>query len=197
MTFFEILKGIKKSCPWIWTVIECGNGIAVKLLYRKTIIKKAKEAINVNDGYSYRILNEKDAQSLVDFIRRQPIGFDKYFKPHDFDFNTFKRALGNGTYLFVGAFDEGKMVGYCFLRFVVTKSAYRGKIVDATYQGKGIAKQMSIILTKIALNSGFRLFATISKDNVASMNSSMAVNEISVIKELADNYVYIEYLGLK
>lgn len=197
MTLFEILKGIKKSCPWIWTVIEYCNGIAVSLLYRKTIIKKVKEALEVDDEYSYRKLKTKDAKLLVDFINRQPEGFDKYFKPHDFDLKTFKRLLRNGTYLFIGGFDKGQLVGYCFLRFVVTKSAYRGKIVDAEYQGKGIAKQMSIILTKIALNAGFRLFATISKDNVASMKSSLAVNDIRIIKELPDNYVYIEYLGLK
>ena len=130
-------------------------------------------------------------------IDRQPEGFDKYFKPHAFDLNTYRKVLKNKTYLLIGAFDEEILIGYCFIRFVANKSAYRGKIVDRAYQGRGIAKQMGVIMTEIALGAGFRLFATISKKNVASMKSSNAVNEIRIIKELPDDYVYIEYLGLR
>ena len=193
-----ILKKIKTSCPWIWEMIEGCNGIVVGFLYGNRIREATADALkNVESPYPFRKLIPSDAEMLVDFINRQPEGFDKFFKPHAFDLKTFRKVLKNHTYTLIGCFDEEKLIGYCFIRFVANKSAYRGKIVDRAYQGRGIAKQMGIVMTNVALNSGFRLFATISKKNVASMKSSNAVNDIRIIKELHDDYVYIEYIGLK
>ena len=194
----ELLKLIKVKFPFIWNFIERVNGLVVCLLYGRKIERALGNAINeVAFNFSFRSLGKDDAPLLVDFISQQPQGFDKFFKPHDFDLKSFKRVLTCGTYKLIGCFDGNKLVGYCFIRFVANKSAYRGKIVDSQYQGKGIAKQMGILMTKIAINSGFHLYATISKDNIASLQSSKAVNDIRIIKELPDNYVYIEYLGLK
>ena len=196
--FIELLKKIKNSCPWIWNVIENCNGFVVGLLYGEKIKKAANVALQDIEGfYKYRTLNVEDTTCIMELIERQPEGFDRFFKPHAFDLKTFRKVLKNHTYSLIGCFDEKKLIGYCFIRFVANKSAYRGKIVDSAYQGRGIAKQMGIIMTKIALDAGFRLFATISKNNVASMKSSNAVNDIRIIKELPDDYVYIEYLGLK
>lgn len=194
----ELLKLIKVKFPFVWNFIERVNGLVVCLLYGRKIECALGNAINEEDfNYSFRSLGKDDAPLLVDFISQQPQGFDKFFKPHDFDLKTYKRVLTCGTYKLIGCFDGNKLVGYCFIRFVANKAAYRGKIVDSQYQGKGIAKQMGILMTKIALDSGFHLYATISRDNIASLQSSKAVNDIRIIKELPDNYVYIEYLGLK
>lgn len=194
----ELLKKIKTSCPWIWQFVEGCNGISIGILYDDKIKKATANTLNnVESAFTYRVLKGDDAEMLVEFIKRQPEGFDQFFKPHAFDLKTFRRVLKNKTYSLIGTFDGDKLIGYCFIRFVVDKSAYRGKIVDKAYQGRGIAKQMGVIMTEIALNAGFRLYATISKKNVASMKSSNAVNEIRIIKELPDDYVYIEYVGLK
>ena len=68
-------------------------------------------------------------------------------------------------------------------------------MVDVNFQGRGIAKNMGRIMTDVALGAGFRLFATISKDNLSSLASSKAVNEIRIVAELDNNYIYIEYLS--
>lgn len=196
--FIEFLKKVKTSCPWIWDLIEGCNGVVVSFLYGNKIREATADALkNVESPYRFRQLLVGDAELLVGFINRQPEGFDKFFKPHAFDLKTFGKVLKNRTYSLIGCFDGDNLIGYCFIRFVANKSAYRGKIVDKAYQGRGIAKQMGILMTKIALGAGFRLFATISKANVASMQSSKAVNDIRIIKELPNDYVYIEYLGLK
>lgn len=193
----ELLKKIKTSCPGIWSFIEGFNGFLVSFLYGGAIQKQVERNFDSVNEIAYRVLQREDAESLVELIASQPKGFDEYFKPHAFDLSTFRKVLQNRTYLLIGAFDGNKLIGYCFLRFAVNKAAYRGKMVDKTYQGRGIAKQMGIFMTRIAIGAGFRLFATISKHNLASMHSSKAVNEIKVIKELPDDYVYIEYIGLK
>ena len=40
----------------------------------------------------------------------------------------------------------------------------------------------------------FKLFATIPKDNVKSIASSKAVNEVRVVKELPNDYLDVKYL---
>ena len=47
-------------------------------------------------------------------------------------------------------------------------------------------------MSKIASNAGFRVYATISKDNVSSLKSAKYGSSIEIIKELHDNYLYVE-----
>ena len=192
----NLLKYIKQSCPWIWYVIEYFNGLLIKLFYGQRIKLAVQDALSAKDVilYEYRQLQPEDTGILLELISNQPVGFDKYFSPHPFDFKNFQRVLSNGTFVLIGAFDNNDLVGYCFIRFFVNKSAFRGKIVDYKYQGRGIAKQMGQIMTNIASEAGFRVYATISKSNVASLQSAKAGSKIEVIKELPDNYLYIEIL---
>ena len=74
----------------------------------------------------------------------------------------------------------------------MNKSAFRGKIVDREFQGRGIAKEMGVMMSRIASNAGFRVYATISKDNVASLRSAQHGSSVEVIRELPDNYLYVE-----
>lgn len=190
----EYIKKLKTSCPWIWNVIEWGNGLMIRAFYGKRIDKTVVRNVVEVDGYDYRRLMKIDAGSLSEFISRQPEGFDKFFKPFSFDETTFKRLLGNGSYLFIGVFDGDRLVAYCFLRLFVNKSAFRGYIVDSNYQGKGISKQMGKIMTDFAAEIGFRSFATISKENVASLQSQKAGAEVRIVRELPDNYLYLEII---
>lgn len=190
----EILKKIKSMFPWLWDAIEFVNGLFITLLWGRRLKRSIKSSLNIEYRYKYRELKKDDAESLVQFISEQPDGFDTYFKPHAFDLKTFRQVLSNGTYVLIGSFDGGKLIGYCFIRFFLNKSAFRGKIVDKRYQGRGIAKQMGQIMTNVASDAGFRVYATISKSNVASMQSAKSGAEIKVIKELPDDYLYIEIL---
>lgn len=192
----SLLKIIKQSLPWVWDALECVNGRFVRLFYGRKIDKSVRLALNrVTSQYSYRRLTKDDVCNLYEFICQQPSGFDKYFKPHRFSQKDFKRVLTNGTFILIGAFDDDRLVGYCFIRFFINKSAFRGKIVDKGYQGRGIAKQMGLVMSEIAATAGFRVYATISRDNVASLKSAQYGTEVKVLKELPDNYLYVEISG--
>lgn len=193
-SIIETLKKLKNSFPWLWDVIEYLNGLFIKMAYGRRLHKSVDASLNQQSDYQYRRLNLNDADKLVQFICEQPDGYDIYFKPHRFDLKTFKRVLSCGTYVLIGAFDGERLIGYCFIRFFANKSAFRGKIVDIKYQGRGIAKQMGQIMTQIASDLDFRVYATISKSNVASLQSAKAGSKIKVIKELPDDYLYIEIL---
>ena len=188
-----LLKKIKYAFPWLWEIVEYFNGTSVRLFHGCKIDCAIDGALcSVDSEYAYKRLTKSHVEQLVQFISQQPAGFDTFFKPHGFTAKDFKRVLTNGTFILIGAFDNDKLIGYCFIRFFINKSAFRGKIVDKEYQGRGIAKQMGLIISKVASNAGFRVYATISKDNVASLKSAKYGSSIEVIKELPDNYLYVE-----
>lgn len=191
----NLLKKIKRKTPWIWILIEYINSFFINLLYGQKIRVATAEALTkcINSGYKFRQLEESDLKSLETMFTVQPKGFDQYFNPHKFDIQTLRRLYENDSFLMLGAFEEDKIIGYFFIRFFVNRSAFRGKMVDIGYQGRGIAKQMGNIMTRISLDAGFRVFGTINKENIGSLASSKAVNDIKVIKELPDNYIYVEY----
>lgn len=194
----SLFKSIKKHLPWAWNSIEWLNGRCVRLLYGHKIDSAINNALgNVDSQYAYKKLYKSHAEQLVKFIAQQPSGFDTFFKPHGFTAKDFVRVLTNGTFSLIGVFDNDDIIGYCFIRFFINKSAFRGKIVDKEYQGRGIAKQMGLIMSKVALNAGFRVYATISKNNVASLKSAEYGSCVEVIKEMPDNYLYVEIKGTK
>lgn len=189
----RLLKHVKRRLPFVWQIIEFCNGIAVTLFYGDKIHKVTNTFLPIGETLIYRGLTLNDLPALEKMLLTQPKGFDLYFKPHNFNEKTLKKLLNNPAFLMLGAFEGEKIIGYFFIRFFANHTAFRGKMVDKKYQGKGIAKEMGRIMTEIALGADFRLFATISKLNYGSMMSSAAVNNIKIIRELPDNYVHIEY----
>ena len=67
-------------------------------------------------------------------------------------------------------------------------------MVDANYQGQGIAKNMGRILHHIAWDSNFRVFGTASTKNSKSIRSYQAINNFKIIKELDNDFIFFEYL---
>jgi len=47
---------------------------------------------------------------------------------------------------------------------------------------------------RIAWTNHFRTFATVSRNNSRALAAYRAINDFKVVKELPDNYIYIEYL---
>lgn len=189
----KLLIFIKHHFLFIWSFVELINSIFFHILYGKL----KKNAINAtlpkeHQDFEYRLLIEDDLDNLTDFFKRQPDKAYEYFKPHAFDIPTLRRKLKDHSFIMMGVFCKGHLVGYFFLRCFFNKKAFRGKIVDFNFQGKGISKQMAVITTGICKMMKFRQFGTVSKDNIASLASTKAVNKVKIINELSDNYIFIE-----
>lgn len=171
------------------------NSTIFNLLYGRKLKKCIPTLLEeYSKEYSFKLLNEQDLFGLCTFFTKQPPSSFEYFKPHGFDLTSLSKKIHDKSFVMIGAFKEKELVGYCFLRCFFNKQSFRGKIVDPKYQGHGIAKQMGLLTTAICHELGFRLFATISKDNIKSIASSKAVNIVRVIKELPNKYLYVEYL---
>ncbi len=192
----EILIYIKHHYRFIWILIEYVNEQLFYCIFHKKL-KTIKDCTSLNSKdskYNISILKADDMAELSDFFANQPNNSFQYFQPHSFDLKSLLKMNKNHSFIMIGVKSENKIVGYGFLRCFFNGKAFRGKIVDKNFQGQGIAKKIGIVLTDIATHLNMRLFATISKDNVKSISSSKAVNQIKIIKELPDNYIFVEYL---
>ena len=191
----KLLLKIKHSLPFVWSIIEYFNGLYIKIFFGKRIKQNISGEIKTTE-YMYEIksLTKNDMPQLADFFARQPEECFDYFKPHKFDINSLIRLNRNGSVYMLGIYNEKSLIGYFFLRFFANKKSFRGKIVDFEHYGKGISTKMGIFTTNVALNSGFRLFETVSKNNIASLKSSKAGTPIKIIEELPNDYLYLECL---
>lgn len=187
-----ILIFIKHHIPFIWNIVEYINSQLFYILYRKRLEFLDEKYSQSKD--SVRILRIEDMVALSEFFNKQPADSFEYFKPHAFDYNSLVKKNKDKSFIMIGVFSNNEIIGYGFLRCFFNGKAFRGKIVDISHQGHGIAKQIGSVLTDMATLMHLRLFATISKDNVKSISSSSAVNRIKILKELPGNYIYVEYL---
>lgn len=187
-----ILIFIKHHIPFIWNIVEYINSQLFYILYRKRLEFLGEKYSQSKD--SVRILRIEDMVALSEFFNKQPADSFEYFKPHAFDYNSLVKKNKDKSFIMIGVFSNNEIIGYGFLRCFFNGKAFRGKIVDISHQGHGIAKQIGSVLTDMATLMHLRLFATISKDNVKSISSSSAVNRIKILKELPGNYIYVEYL---
>lgn len=195
----KLLLYIKHHLTFVWDIVEWCNSMVFFIIYGRKLKKTTKHIVTLSNrpDLLFRPLENKDMQSLETFFSTQPEESFKFFNPHKFDLESLCKINKNKAFLMIGCYKNNVLAGYCFIRFFANKQAFRGKIVDYRFQGKGIAKEMGYLTTKICQEMQFRLFATISKDNVKSIAASKAVNEIKIIKELPDNYYYVEYLNKK
>ena len=193
----KLLLYIKHHLTFIWSIVEWCNSMVFYIIYGRKL-KKATErltTLSARPELAFRPLTGKDLPGLEKFFTEQPEDAFKFFNPHKFDLKSLRKVNRNRAFLMIGCYRNGVLAGYCFLRFFANRQAFRGKIVDPRFQGQGIAKEMGRLTTEICREMHFRLFATISKDNVKSIASSKAVNEVKIIKELPDGYYYVEYLN--
>lgn len=192
---YQLVQYIRNHCRWGWILIDKINAACFATRYGRRLRFVDPILEQHVTPMLIRRVGLSDLRDLCGFFREQPAETYTYFNPHGFTYDDLLRQFRNKSFLMFVALDGNRIVGYCFLRCFANGKAFRGKIVDYRYRNRGIAKQMGIVTTQVATVMGLRMFGTISRHNYASMHSSEAVNEIRVIRELPDDYLYIEYLS--
>lgn len=142
--------------------------------------------------YQIREATMDDVLPLAAFFAKQPAESFTYFQPHGFDEKSIKRLVNNKAYLVFLVYDEKDLVGYYFLRCFFIGKCFLGKIVDFEHQGKGIGKMMCLSAMDVATSLQMRMFETISKENISSLYSTQKVLDTKLVKEMDNNYIYIE-----
>lgn len=194
---YEIAHIIKERFSFIWDMVEWGNATAFSLMKGSTLKRIPSVLEGCSEKYEIRLAEVSDVDSLVEFFTNQPEEAFTFFKPHEFDAMSVKKIVKNKAFLTFVVADDDKIVGYFFLRCFINGKAFRGKMVDKNYQGRGIAKLMGVAMTKVATTLGVRMFGSISPENYASLASAKASNEVKIHKTLENGYYYIEFLEKK
>jgi GNAT superfamily N-acetyltransferase len=144
--------------------------------------------------YNFRKLAQADINGLHLLLNSQDEGDLDYFKPHRFDIKSLERQLKIPSFLMMGAFDGEKMAGYFFLRFFANKKCFVGRLTDKDYRGKGIGRTMNRIMYETAWRMGFRCLSTISRNNTLVMKAHAENRNMVVLKELAGDYMLVEFV---
>lgn len=191
---YKLAHILKERFGFIWDFVEWGNATAFSLIHRQQLKSIPQVLADCSGEYQFRLAQPTDVSTLVTFFANQPEEAYEFFKPHDFDATSIKKVIDNKAFQSIVVWKEQTIVGYFFLRCFVNGKCFRGKIVDKNWQGRGIAKQMGIVMTKVSQALGMRMFGSISPENYASLASAKASNEIKIHQTLDNGYYYIEFL---
>ena len=145
------------------------------------------------DEYQIRYVQEEHLDALTAFFQAQPEEDFKYFHPHPFDRKSLAQLQKNKAFLSFVVLKDEQITGYFFLRCYFIGKSFRGYIVDYRWRNKGISKLTAKVMTKLACHLGIPSFGTIAPENVPSMKSQNAVNDVKIIKVLESGDYFVEY----
>lgn len=191
---YKIAHILKAHFGFIWDFIEWLNAMVFCLTHIKQLKTLPQVLARCSGEYQFRLAQASDVPALVSFFANQSEEAYEFFKPHDFNAKAIKKVIANKAFQTIIVWHDQTIVGYFFLRCFINGKCFRGKIVDKNWQGKGIAKQMGIVMTKVSQALGMRMFGSISPENYASLASAKASNEIKIHQTLDNGYYYIEFL---
>ena len=143
-----------------------------------------------------RPLGLDDLDALQGFIEAMPESHMAYFHPHGFGRADLTAVLRSRSFMTYGLFLEDALAAYALLKLAPTGTAFRGRIVTYDYAGKGVGRFVSKYLSWQASLAGLRARATISRYNLASIKSIQAVADFTVVAELPNDYLMIEFSGM-
>ncbi len=186
---------IKHHFSFLWRLIEDVNGMLFKLRYHDVDVI-AKDVLNgiQLEHFRFGLVTESDIPYLCTFLNRQTDGYIKHFKPHDFDAATLYHLLYNPAFIMMKAISktDGMIIGYFFLRCFFMGKAFHGLIVDGHSSGKGVGTAMWSSSMLISNRLNIKMYATISKNNEASLRSCRMGTSVNVVKPLPNDYLLIE-----
>ena len=195
MVLVNVLLFIKENIKPVWFIFEWLNKVLFKFLFYKKFRKNLELALQQQYSlpYKFREISNEEINQIASFIPEQEPEQLIFFEPHEFDIKTLKSIYYNPSFFMMGVFFNTQLVGYFFLRCFINKKCFVGRLVDKNHRGKGIGKVMNEIMYHTVWSSGFRCFATISKNNVLVMKAHAHNKYLHVRKELKDDYLLVEF----
>jgi hypothetical protein len=191
----RLLIYIKHHFKFIWQVIEWLNAALFKILCSHKFNQSLADVIKQYGlpGYAFRQLTATDLDALHTLINSQAKGRLAWFKPHAFDTISLRKAFRNPAFIMMGAFDGSRLVGYFFLRCFWNRKCFVGRLIDEPYEGKGIGRVMNSIMYNAGWSSGFRVLSTISRNNHWVMKSHANNSTMVILKELDNDFLFVEF----
>lgn len=192
---------IRAHCGFLYEFLERGMGAWVCFANRADIRRALGQSTisGTVDGKEARIrsLNLSDLNELERFFASLPNHYLKFFRPHGFDRVSLTAALKKQHYLLYGLFVENEMVGYGILKLFLGRKTFRGRLVSHAWSGRGLGHFLSRYMNWQVGLLHFRARSTISRKNLASLKSHEIEGHFTVINELPNDYMLIEFKSLE
>lgn len=191
---YALAHFLREKCSFIWDLVDKLNAYLFSLRYGRKI-KQISSVLKQSDSiYTIVAISDCTTDNLEAFFAAQPNEAFTYFHPHGFDDKSLKKLQGNKAFLAYVVKEGDIIVGYFFLRSFFFGKTFIGRMVDAANRGKGIAKKINRVTFDIANLLGIRVFQTISPENISSLKSAEAENELRIIKTMLNGDLFVENL---
>lgn len=199
MVFFSIKSfvWIKERIPHLWQLLEFFLGVIFFWKYkslRNVIIKRSNF---ITSPYSVRSVHWNDLADLRSLCLSLEPEKRSFFEPHPFDFFSLSIALITPSFQMIGVYYKKEMVGYGLLKCYPNRRCFIGRIVAKNYRRKGIGRILNEVLYHSSWSSNFRLFSTISKENLDVIQSHQGNRFIISKTEIGNGYYKIEFTANK
>lgn len=194
---YALAHFLRDKCPWLWDLIEMLNSYLFSLRYGRKLKSLPKVLKHYQGEYVVEMIEERHVDGLFRFFQEQPDEAFNFFKPHAFDKKTLQKLQKNNAFLSFVVKEDAEIVAYFFLRCYLMGKGFRGYMVDYRHRNKGISKMTAKVMTDVALLLGIPSFGTIAPENMSSMKSQGAVNDIKIIEQLENGDYYVEYCPRK
>lgn len=205
---YKIAHILRDKLPWIWDIIGIINSFLFGLRYgskmknvQNILSHFTKTTDEAGNALSYRIesLGKDNLPMLAKMFAEQPASAFDFFKPHGFDELSLSKLAKDKSFLAYIVVAEGTVqqkvcVGYFFQRSFFWGKSFRGYMTDFRWRRKGINKLMNQCATGISSFLGLHVYGTIAPENIASMKSAQAANDVKIIETLRNGDYLVEYL---
>ena len=205
---YKIAHILRDKLPWIWDIIGIINSFLFGLRYgskmknvQKILSHFTKTTDEADNALSNRIesLGKDNLPMLAKMFAEQPASAFDFFKPHGFDELSLNKLAKDKSFLAYIVVAEGTVqqkvcVGYFFQRSFFWGKSFRGYMTDFRWRRKGINKLMNQCATEISSLLGLHVYGTIAPENIASMKSAQAANDVKIIETLRNGDYLVEYL---
>ncbi len=170
----EWIYRLNERNPWLFRLYDLANEVWASLVFRRAR-RRAGPALDVavegrGGPARLRVLGPPDLDVVADFLASLDV---KYVPPHPRDRAAAARALRRRSYVPIGVFMDGEMVGYVLQRFFFPRRIVSGIWMTPATHNAGLGRQCYRAQAQFTLAERLPNYCTIPLDNEPSLRIAL------------------------
>ncbi len=170
----EWIYRLNEKNHWIFRVYDWGNEVWAALVFRRArrrAFAALAHTVVARDGPAdLRVLEPKDLGVFAEFLETLDV---KYVPPHGRDRPSAARALCRRSYIPIGVFMDGALVGYVLQRFFFPRRIVSGIWMNPHTHNAGLGRLCYHAQAKFTLAERLPNYCTIPLDNEPSLRIAL------------------------
>lgn len=166
----EWIYRLNERNHWLFRLYDWGNERWATLVFRGVRVRATQALDVVVDAQGQlarvRFLTPQDLVAFAGFLATLGV---KYLPPHPLDRAAVARALRRRSYIPIGIFVGGTLVGYILLRFFFPRRAVTGIWILADYHNTRLGRHTLMEAVKFLRAERLPNYCTIPIDNEPSL----------------------------